>query len=393
MNKKGARAVLFLFIADKLLSGGPKLDVKWPGKTALKIDVAGARELHDAIKSVNAYFFAANAASGLRVAETRNHFETMNAAGKYFRSGLSIAALHILCWGSVCGSYAGNGNGNADAKLDFVTKPADTFVGASITNLVVQLSNKNNANGSVSGVTVSIALKKGGELDGSTNAVTDDSGLAYFTNLVVLTAGHGNSFQASSPGLNSASSSAFNVSAAATSVLLTSSLNPAWTDQTITLAAVILPAAEANTKPVGIVQFKSNGVSLAGGTVPLTNGVARLTVPAASLGMASAHITAEYSDPANNYNPSTNTLVQSITPASPPAKTSRLLIAPAGKHPGWFNASLLGGTNMIYVIQTSTDMLHWVTFATNATDNNGLISLIDSNAAAFPMRFYRAYAP
>lgn len=319
----------------------------------------------------------------------------MNAVWKNCRTGLSIATWLALFAGNVCDLHAGNGNGNGNSngKLDFVTQPADTSVGVAITNLMVQLSDKNKATGSLSGVTVVITLKKGIGLEGSTNAVTDDSGMACFANLVVLTAGHGNSFQASAAGFKSANSSAFNVSASATSVSLFTSLNPASPDQMITLAATISPVAQANAKPVDMVQFKSNGGGLMSGAVALTNGVASLAVPAASLGLTNAFITAEYSDPANNYYPSTNTLIQKIILTPLVAKASRLMVEPAGKHPGWFTTSLIGATNLTYIIQASTDMLHWVSFATNFTDQNGFISLIDSNAAAFPMRFYRAYAP
>lgn len=284
--------------------------------------------------------------------------------------------------------------GNAATQISFSTQPANITVGTSITNLVVQLKDKNGINAAQSGVAISLALNKIAGLAGSTNAVTDNTGKAKFTNVMVLTAGTSVSFQASGTGLKSATSSGFNVSKAATSTTLTTALNPALTNQMITFTAAISAGGNGSVKPVGSVQFKSNGTNKLGGTITLTNGIATVTVLAVTVGKTNTPVTAIYSDAAGNYNPSTNTITQMISTAARVPKPGIMSLAPSSTHRGWFNATLTGGTtNTTYVIQASTDMIRWVSIFTNSTGTNGIISLVDTNLVAYPARFYRAYAP
>jgi hypothetical protein len=64
--------------------------------------------------------------------------------------------------------------------------------------------------------------------------------------------------------------------------------------------------------------------------------------------------------------------------------------------PSWvgaaFDFQLIGSAGSNYVIQTSTDLTTWVPLLTNSA-SNGFLNFADTNAPAFPSRFYRAIAP
>ena len=183
------------------------------------------------------------------------------------------------------------------------------------------------------------------------------------------------------------------VTKADTTALLSTTINPALTNQNITFAAKVTPLVTTVLPPTGIIQFKSNGTNKLGNAVNLASGQANLTTLAGALGNGNVIITAEYSDPAGNFNASTNTLSQLVvtTTTPPPCKLS---LAPASLvHDGMVTASLAGTAGQTYVIQATSDLINWVSISTNVADAAGLVSLIDSNAVAYPSRFYRAYSP
>jgi len=182
------------------------------------------------------------------------------------------------------------------------------------------------------------------------------------------------------------------VTKADTSALLSTTLNPARTNQNITFAAQITPLAATVLPPTGTIQFKCNGTNKLGNAISVASGTANLTVLAAALGQNNAVITAEFSDPAGNFNSSTNSLTQSIVTAVVPPPPSRLSLTPSFGN-GQVTAQLAGVVGQTYVIQASTDMIHWIAIATNVADASGAVSLVDSNAVAYPSRFYRAYSP
>jgi hypothetical protein len=182
------------------------------------------------------------------------------------------------------------------------------------------------------------------------------------------------------------------VTPASTSALISTTLNPARTNDNITFAAQIKPLATSVLPPTGMIQFKSNGTNKLGGAVSVASGAANLTVVAASLGQTNTVITAEYSDPAGNFSPSTNSITQSIVSVTTPPPPSKLSLAPSFAD-GMMTAQLSGVSGQTYVIEASTDLTHWLPLSTNIADALGIISLVDSNAAAYPSRFYRAYSP
>jgi hypothetical protein len=182
------------------------------------------------------------------------------------------------------------------------------------------------------------------------------------------------------------------ITPADTAALLSTTLNPALTNQNITFAANIKPLASSVLPTVGKIQFRCNGTNKLGNSVSVASGMANLTVQAATLGQSNAVITAEYSDPAGNFAPSTNSLTQVIVSVVIPPTPSKLSLAPAFGN-GTVTASLSGTAGQTYVIEASADLIHWQALSTNIADAAGIVSLVDSNAVAFPSRFYRAYSP
>ncbi len=184
------------------------------------------------------------------------------------------------------------------------------------------------------------------------------------------------------------------VTKADTAAIISTTVNPALTNQPITFAAIVNPLAPTVLPPSGVIQFRCNGTNKLGNAVSLTGGAANYTVIAAALGQSNAVITAEYSDPAGNFNSSTNSLTQSIVaPAvvtSPPPSKLSLSFVPGS---GGMNAQLAGVADQKYVIEASTDLVNWFPISTNVADSNGAVSLVDSNAVAYPSRYYRAFSP
>lgn len=183
------------------------------------------------------------------------------------------------------------------------------------------------------------------------------------------------------------------VTKADTTALLTTTINPARTNQNVTFAATVNPLARTVLPATGLIQFKCNGTNKLGSAVSLNNSAANLTVIAANLGQNNAVITAEYSDPAGNFNPSTNSIVQTVLTVVVPPPPCQLSLG-QNFHGGNVGAQIAGVSGQTYIIEASADLIHWLPLSTNVADTNGIVSLIDSNAVAFfPSRFYRAYTP
>ena len=182
------------------------------------------------------------------------------------------------------------------------------------------------------------------------------------------------------------------ITPASTSALISTTLNPARTNDNITFAAQVKPLATSVLPPTGLIQFKSNGTNKLGNAISVASGAANMTVVAASLGQNNSVITAEYSDPTGNFSPSTNSLTQTIVVVTTPPPPSKLSLAPSFVN-GIVTAQLSGVAGQTYVIEASADLTHWTPISTNIADTAGIVSLVDSNAVAYPSRFYRAYSP
>jgi hypothetical protein len=88
-----------------------------------------------------------------------------------------------------------------------------------------------------------------------------------------------------------------------------------------------------------------------------------------------------------NFNFSGN--VPNPLPANiPDASTISIAATPNGPA-----ITLSGSPDQTYVIEASFDMHNWTAISTNLTDANGLFTFVDSDAASYPSRFYRGFAP
>jgi hypothetical protein len=67
---------------------------------------------------------------------------------------------------------------------------------------------------------------------------------------------------------------------------------------------------------------------------------------------------------------------------------SPLRVGAASLSSGAFQLQLIGAAGGSYILETTTNLMTWLSLATNAAPN-GLVNLSDTNAANFPHRFYR----
>jgi Fibronectin type III domain len=81
------------------------------------------------------------------------------------------------------------------------------------------------------------------------------------------------------------------------------------------------------------------------------------------------------------YTPEISLIAGSVAPTATGGVLSALAKLPAGQ----FGFALSGSTGAKYIVQASTDLVHWVALQTNVAPFN----FVDSNAAQFPRRFYR----
>ncbi|HZQ46256.1 MAG TPA: Ig-like domain-containing protein, partial [Verrucomicrobiae bacterium] len=100
--------------------------------------------------------------------------------------------------------------------------------------------------------------------------------------------------------------------------------------------------------------------------------------------------TISYTITDNFGNSATGSVVVLVTPGA-----FQFNLTPAATRftPGGLQMQLNGapGTNVV-VIEASADLIHWQPILTN-TPVNGSVQFLDSNAASFPQRFYRAHQP
>jgi hypothetical protein len=180
------------------------------------------------------------------------------------------------------------------------------------------------------------------------------------------------------------------VSPVNTAALVLSGLNPARTNQNITFVTQVSALNPGAPAPTGLVRFKSNGTNVIASSVNLTNGATTLVVPAAALGSGSVMVTAEFSDPAGNFNASTNSVSQTIVLVTP--SIGKVSITPP-RFDGSLQATLSGTPGQTFILEASPDLIHWTPISTNVADTNGFVSIVESNAIAYPSRYYRGVMP
>ena len=87
----------------------------------------------------------------------------------------------------------------------------------------------------------------------------------------------------------------------------------------------------------------------------------------------------------SNYNQSTLSSAISLTAGAVAQATGGVLNALTGLPVGQFGFAFSGSSGAKYIVQASTDLIHWAALQTNS----GSFNFVDSNAAQFPRRFYR----
>jgi MBG domain (YGX type) len=180
------------------------------------------------------------------------------------------------------------------------------------------------------------------------------------------------------------------VVSAGTAALVTSALNPARTNQNITFVTRVSALNPGVPAPSGQVRFKCNGTNSLGAPVNLTNGATTVVIPAAVIASSSSVlVTAEFSDPAGNFNSSSNTITQTIVISTPPPPSIGAVSITPPKFDGTLQAKLIGTPGQAFVLEASSDLIHWTSVSTNIADTNGIATLVESNAIAYPSRFYR----
>lgn len=116
--------------------------------------------------------------------------------------------------------------------------------------------------------------------------------------------------------------------------------------------------------------------------VPVGNGATNINIGGLMNGQT-YYFTATAHDSA--FDQSTPSPEISVIAGSAP-QVAGMLRAAVGLPAGQFGFALSGAANAQYVVQASTDLVHWVSLQTNAAP----FQFVDSNTAGFSRRFYRA---
>jgi len=166
---------------------------------------------------------------------------------------------------------------------------------------------------------------------------------------------------------------------------LVSSANPSVQGSNVTFTATVSPVAPATTTPGGTVQFYTNGIAC-GSPVPLSGGVARVTVALFQLGynhVAATNVT-------DNYLSSDASLEQLVEASARPPITTGI----RNNRNGTVTVFFLGTPNVEYVVEASGDLVVplWVNVSTNVAGADGQWTFEDSTRRD-SQRFYRAAKP
>jgi hypothetical protein len=189
------------------------------------------------------------------------------------------------------------------------------------------------------------------------------------------------------------SNGVLSVTPAPTVALVASGLNPARTNQNILFTTSVSSSNAVLMLPTGQVRFKCNGTNLVSSPLNVTNGLTSVVVPAVSLGAGSSvMVTAEFSDPAGNFASSTNSFAQALVVA-PPVINNISIAAPKAGLNGAMQATFSGTPGTTFVLLASSDLINWTPVCTNIAYTNGIATMVESNAIAFPNRYYRGMIP
>jgi Fibronectin type III domain len=142
---------------------------------------------------------------------------------------------------------------------------------------------------------------------------------------------------------------------------------------------VTIVAASSNTKiiPTPIVSY----------TFPNPAGTLTFSPVTNMTGSAVISVTVDNGQRKNNLITRPFT-VNIISPVSAGKVAAALAVAAPPAH-GQFAVNVIGVTGYNYVVQVSSDLVHW----TSVTTNTAPFTFVDTNAGQFPRRFYRSYSP
>jgi plastocyanin len=206
--------------------------------------------------------------------------------------GRPAAGSMLLLIGGLVAGCGGDGGGPGPSptptKVGFTVGPGNTAAGAAITPAVkvtVQDANGNPVTSSVAPITIAIGNNPGGATLGGTTTQAAATGVATFSDLTLDNSGAGYTLSASSSGLTSATSGAFNVFGAAALIAMDAGDNQtAEVGSAVPIDPQVL-VTDANGVPVSQAPVTFQ-VTAGGGTVaPVT------PVSTSSLGLASGHWT------------------------------------------------------------------------------------------------------
>jgi plastocyanin len=208
--------------------------------------------------------------------------------------GRPAAASMLLLMGGLVAGCGGDGGGPGPGpsptptKVAFTAEPSNTAVGAAITPAVtvsVQDASGNPVTSSTAPITIAIGNNPGGATLGGTTTQNSATGVATFSDLTLDNSGAAYTLSASSSGLTSATSGAFNVFGAAALIAKNAGDNQTAEVGTAVPIDPQVLVPDANTGPVPQVPVTFQ-VTAGGGSVdPVT------PVNTSDAGLASVHWT------------------------------------------------------------------------------------------------------
>jgi len=174
------------------------------------------------------------------------------------------------------------------------------------------------------------------------------------------------------------------VTAASSSLALSSSTNPAVQGSNVVFTAALTAVAPGPGTPTGSVQFYTNGVA-SGSPVTLNAGTATASI--STLPTGSNLVAGVYSGDAN-FLASSNAMLQVIT-AAVSDRPSTLSLTNNGD--GTVTVLFQGAAGVQYVVQAKDDLIsgNWLNVSTNIAPSNGFWTYTESTAG-HPQRFYRS---
>jgi plastocyanin len=209
-----------------------------------------------------------------------------------FEGKSASRSVLLLIGGLVAGCGGGDGGGPGPSptptKVAFTAEPSNTAVGAAITPAVkvtVQDASGNPVTSSTAPITIAIGNNPGGATLGGTTTQNAATGVATFSDLTLDNSGAAYTLSASSSGLTSATSGAFNLFGAAAMIAKNAGDNQTAEVGTAVPIDPQVLVTDANGVPVPQVPVTFQVTAGGGSVIPAT------PVNTSAVGLASVHWT------------------------------------------------------------------------------------------------------